>query len=458
VLPLGPTGAGNSPYQSYSAFAGNVLLLSLEALVEDGWLSPSDMQNVPLFPEDRVDYDMVRRIKMPLLWKAFENFWQGSSGVQRDTLAAFSEQHAAWLDDFALFMALKEAHRGAPWNAWEREIAFRTPEALAGWQRKLAQPIRFHRYLQLQFFRQWDRLRRECHRRGIRLIGDIPIFVAHDSADVWASSHLFYLDEAGRPTVVAGVPPDYFSETGQLWSNPLYRWEAMAAWGYAWWIERFQAMRQLVDIIRLDHFRGFEAYWEVPAGAATAIHGRWTKGPGADLFEALRHALGELPIIAEDLGIITPEVVALRERCGFPGMRVLQFELGEDANSPEHQPRNYPEHCVVYPGTHDNDTAVGWFHKVSPAQRARILQEPGTSGEHIHRDLIRLALASPAQMVVFPLQDALGLGSEARMNRPGTADGNWEWRFRTEMLTAEVADWLRELTESSGRRSAAPLP
>lgn len=458
VLPLGPTGDGNSPYQSYSAFAGNPLLLSLEPLLQEGLLTPRDVAELPPFPTGRVDFDAVRCFKLPLLWKSFENFQENAPGQRQDELGAFARQHATWLDDYALFMALKEEHAGSAWNQWQRSIACRAPDALRGWKDKLTPRCRFHVYLQYQFFRQWRGLREHCQARGIQLVGDIPIFVAHDSADVWAHSDLFHLDESGSPTVLAGVPPDYFSETGQLWANPLYRWEAMAASGYAWWIHRFQLIRELVDIIRLDHFRGFEAYWEVPAGETTAIKGRWVKGPGEHLFEALRTALGELPVVAEDLGIITPEVVALRERLGFPGMRVLQFILEDDSPTPEYQPRSFPQHCVVYTGTHDNDTTVGWFQGISPRQRARILQGLGTDGAQIQEDIIRLALRSPAQMAVIPLQDALGLGSEGRMNRPGTPRGNWEWRVTAARLTDELAGWLRELTEYSGRSPALPPP
>lgn len=462
MLPLGPTGYGNSPYQSFSTFAGNPLLISVETLLEEGWLSPGDVNEVPSFPKGRVAYGAVSDFKMPLLWKAFENFRTRALGQQRDHLRAFSKQHAAWLDDYALFMALKEAHRGVMWHQWEPAIALRRPEAMAGWRRTLERRMQFHTYLQFQFFRQWADLTSHCHQRGMRLIGDLPIFVAHDSADVWAHPELFSLDEAGHPTVVAGVPPDYFSKTGQLWGNPLYRWDAMAASGYAWWIQRVRAIRDMVDIIRLDHFRGFEAYWEVPAGDTTAINGRWVKGPGVALFEALHGALGELPFIAEDLGFITPPVVALRERCGFPGMRVLQFAFGKDSLAPKDQPHNYPSHCVVYTGTHDNNTTAGWFHDVgtadstrspedSEAERARTLTYLGTDDTQIHWAMIRLALASAADLAIIPLQDVLGLGSEARMNRPGTAEGNWEWRYAAEMLTEAVADRLRQLTEACGR-------
>ncbi|MBI3327515.1 MAG: 4-alpha-glucanotransferase [Nitrospinae bacterium] len=462
VLPLGPIGVGNSPYQGFSAFAGNPLLISLETLIQEGLLSPHAVGEVPPFPKGRVDYKAVRQFKMPLLWKSFEQFQAGAPGQQQAMREAFGHHHATWLDDYALFMALKEEHRGAVWSQWEHEIAFRAPEAMAGWRRKLASSVQFHTYLQCQFFRQWHGLRTHCKAQGLRIIGDLPIFVAHDSADVWAHPELWHLDEAGNPMVVAGVPPDYFSTTGQLWGNPLYRWDVMAASGYAWWVQRFQFLQEMVDIVRLDHFRGFEAYWEVPAGETTAINGRWVKGPGGCLFEALHTALGALPIIAEDLGVITPQVVALRECFGFPGMRVLQFAFGKRARAQEDHPHNYPRHSVVYTGTHDNNTTVGWFTEVGTgdstrsladieAGRALALKYLGTDGSQIHWDMIRLALASPADTAIIPLQDVLGLGSEARMNRPGTARGNWEWRVAAEMLTSELAGRLRELTELYGR-------
>jgi 4-alpha-glucanotransferase len=462
MLPLGPTGYGNSPYQTYSAFAGNPLLLSLEQLRDEGLLSASDLLQVPPLPPHRVDYDAVRAVKEELLWKAFEHYQGGAVHSQGDALAAFAERQADWLEDYALFMALKEAHHGLPWNQWPRDIARRDPAALAEWGKMLAARVQFHRFLQYQFFRQWQGLRTECHRQGIQLFGDIPIFIAHDSADVWAHPELFYLDTLGNPTVVAGVPPDYFSRTGQRWGNPLYRWEVMAASGYAWWMQRLRTAQQMVDIIRLDHFRGFEAYWEVPAADVTAVNGRWVEGPGAAFFVALHETLGTLPIVAEDLGLITPAVHALRQRFGFPGMRVLQFAFGGDPGTNEHAPHNYTHDSVVYTGTHDNNTSLGWLHEVeSPesteaqtqiaAERAMALKYMGSNGRHIHWDMIRLALASVADIAIIPLQDVLGLGQEARMNYPGKAVGNWEWRYTAGMLNGELAGRLRELTEIYGR-------
>jgi 4-alpha-glucanotransferase len=462
LLPLGPTGYGNSPYQTFSAFAGNHLLICLERLQAEGLLSASDLASVPPFPPRRVEYDAVSEFKQCLLWKAFERFQRTATPSQGNDLAAFSQRQAEWLDDYALFMALKEAHGGLSWTQWEGAIARREPAAVTACRRKLAPRIEFHSFLQYQFFRQWQDLKAACHQHGIRLFGDVPIFIAHDSADVWAHPELFYLDAAGNPTVVAGVPPDYFSHTGQRWGNPLYRWEVMEASGYAWWIQRLRSMREMVDLIRLDHFRGFEAYWEVPASEETAINGRWVKGPGADFFDAVHKALGELPIVAEDLGLITPEVCALRERFRLPGMRVLQFGFGGDLRTNEHCPHNYPRDCVVYTGTHDNNTSLGWFQEVEQlegqrglepmrAERTAVLKYMASNGQEVHWDMIRLALASVGNLAIIPLQDVLGLGGEARMNYPGQPEGNWQWRYAADQLTTERTGRLREMIEIYGR-------
>jgi 4-alpha-glucanotransferase len=453
VLPLGPIGPGNSPYASPSAFAGNPLLISLEKLVEDGTLSPSDLEVMPSFPTKRVDYKAVIGFKMPLLKRAFENFKAGTSPELEKEFKTFCNHHSAWLDDYALFMAIEEAHHGAPWSEWESPLARREPEALRLWRDKLADAVLFHKFQQFLFFRQWIALKAYANERGIRIIGDVPIFVAHESADVWANPELFQLDEHGRPKVVAGVPPDYFSPTGQLWGNPLYRWDALSRRGYAWWIERLRVTLELVDIIRLDHFRGFEAYWEVPAWEETAINGRWVKGPGADFFITVEGVLGELPIIAEDLGFITPEVEELREMFGFPGMRVLQFAFGSDASNP-HLPHNYPRNCVVYTGTHDNDTTIGWFRSAPEGVQASVLRYTGTDGSEINWDLIRLAFSSVADLAIIPLQDVFGLGREGRMNTPGKARGNWEWRYLPWAITDGIEAKLAEMTHTYGRSSS----
>jgi 4-alpha-glucanotransferase len=461
MLPLGPTGYDHSPYQCLSAFAGNPLLISLEKLVEEQFLEDSDLEAVPLFPEHTVDYDAVTSFKMPLLKKSFQVFDNRAGSGERKLFEGFCQQNSFWLDDYSLFMALKEAHGSTVWNIWEEDIRLRQPQAMEQWCSTLSNEIRCFSYQQYQFFKQWAELKKYCHERTISLIGDIPIFVALDSAEVWSHPELFYLDNNGKPTVVAGVPPDYFSQTGQLWGNPLYRWDVMAKDGYSWWVERFRALRRLVDIIRIDHFRGFEKYWEIPATEITAVKGRWISGPGAALFHAVQKELGELPIMAEDLGLITPEVIELRDQFGLPGMKVLHFEFGNDCDTGLHNVNTYPHNSVVYTGTHDNNTTVGWFRDDSEAttlcsedrqkERQRALKLLGTDGREIHWDFIRLALMSGAATAIIPLQDVLGLGSEARMNIPGTTSGNWRWRFTSAMLTDEASSRLKELTVQSGR-------
>ena len=466
VLPLGPTGYGDSPYQCFSAFAGNPLLVSLDALVDDGWLDAADLAGAADFPRDSVDYDAVAAFKLPLLDRAFRRFEAEASPQDRAAFEAFRAANAAWLDDYALFMAVKEAHGGAEWTEWDEDIARREPEALARWRDRQKDAVRAREFGQHLFFSQWQRLKDHCRERDVALMGDIPIFVASDSADVWSHPELFQLELDGTPSFVAGVPPDYFSATGQLWGNPLYRWDAMARTGYAWWIERFRAALRLVDLVRLDHFRGFEAYWEIPAGEKTAVLGRWVKGPGAALFEALREALGDLPIVAENLGVITPEVEALRERFGFPGMAVLQFAFGRDPEAAQFQPHNYPRNRVVYTGTHDNDTTAGWWTSSGEGDSTRSGEEVrdeheralaylDAEGRQIHWAFIRAALASVADTAIVPLQDVLGLGNEARMNLPASASGNWRWRFAEGALTDEVRDRLRRLADLYGRTAPA---
>jgi 4-alpha-glucanotransferase len=461
VLPLGPTGYGDSPYQCFSAFAGNPLLVSLDVLEAEGLLAPADLADVPPFPEREVDFGPVIDFKRPLLTRAFERFRDGADAAQREAFQGFCQAQAAWLDDFALFMAVKAAHGGVAWTDWDREIAARRPEALERWRRERTEEIEGVRFTQFLFFRQWSELRRHCHARHIRIMGDVPIFVAHDSADVWAHPELFRLDDEGRPTVVAGVPPDYFSATGQLWGNPLYRWDELARTGYAWWIARVRSTLSLVDLIRLDHFRGFEAYWEIPASAPTAATGQWVKGPGADLFEALRADLGTLPIVAENLGVITPEVEGLRARFGFPGMAILQFAFGGDPQGSDFIPHNYPRDRVVYTGTHDNDTVVGWWTsgvgestrtaEEVEAEREFAKRYLHSDGQEIHWDFIRALLGSVAELAIVPLQDVLGLGSEARMNVPARPGGNWRWRVTADAVTPEIRRRLREMTEDYGR-------
>lgn len=450
VMPLGPTGYGDSPYASPSAFAGNPMLVSLERLQQEGLLEEDDVATIPTLPEDRIDFGAVIPVKMGLLRRAFERWRDGrASDEQREQFQAFVEEHRFWLEDYALYMALQETYSGQ-WNSWPDDLVVRRPEALEQARRELADLIDFRCFLQYQFFRQWLDLKRYANERNILIIGDIPIFVAYDSADVWSNPGLFYLDEERNPTVVAGVPPDYFSATGQLWGNPLYRWDTMARDDYRWWAERFRQTFRLVDIVRIDHFRGFESYWEVPAGEETAINGRWLKGPGLAFFKAIERQLGALPIIAEDLGIITEEVNVLRQAAGFPGMRVLQFAWVTDATNP-YLPHNYVRDTVVYTGTHDNDTTIGWFQNISQEEREKVLRYLGHGHIAIHWELIRLAMMSVANFAIFPLQDALGLGSEARMNIPGQQIGNWGWRYRASMLTDELAGALAEMATTYGR-------
>jgi 4-alpha-glucanotransferase len=403
----------------------------------------------------------VIELKRPLLEKAFERFEKKVTPEERDDFEAFRRAHAEWLEDFALFMALKKDYEGASWHTWDESLVTRQPDALARARERHARDIRSLEFSQYLFFRQWEEIRRYCHSLGIRIVGDIPIFVAHDSSDVWAHPELFHLAADGRPAFMAGVPPDYFSATGQLWGNPLYRWDVLAKTGYRWWIERFRAILAQVDMVRLDHFRGFEAYWEIPAEEETAINGQWVKGPGAALFDALEAALGPLPVIAENLGVITPEVEALREQFGWPGMAILQFAFGSDNAADDFKPHNYPRNRVVYTGTHDNDTTVGWWTAgvgdttrtaaEVEAERAFCKKYLGIEGREIHWDFIRAVLSSVADIAIVPLQDVLGLGSEARMNLPGRPSGNWRWRFETAALTDAVRDRLREMSEMYGR-------
>jgi 4-alpha-glucanotransferase len=460
MLPLGPSGAGNSPYQSYSSYAGNPLLISPERLVEDGWLSRSDWADYPCLPRDHVDFGAVSHAKEKLLRRAFEHFEPDHFDFER-----FRQDQAHWLDDYSVYMALKEVNGGASWIAWDRDVVVRKPEALDRCRRELAGEILYYQFVQFAFARQWRALREAYRERQIQLIGDVPIFVALDSADVWARPELFQLDALGHPLFVAGVPPDYFSADGQLWGNPLYRWEAHEREHFAWWIARLKATTERVDLVRLDHFRGFQAYWEVPADSLTAATGRWALGPGTAFLEALREGLGGLPLIAEDLGDITPEVESLRDRFDLPGMRVLQFAFGGDAGTEFHLPHRYINRCIVFTGTHDNDTALGWFradHAGSTQGLARhrfersfAMRYLGTDGAEFHWDLIRAALSSVADTVVIPWQDILGLDSRARMNTPGTATGNWSWRYQADEVTPALCARLAEMTAVYGRWNGA---
>jgi 4-alpha-glucanotransferase len=461
VLPLGPTGYGDSPYQCFSAFAGNTLLVSPARLVEDNLLDKSDLADAPRFAAGRVEFGEAIKFKNRLLRRAFENFKRTTSVALRAEFEAFCARESAWLADYALFRAMKDARGGAAWSAWEQAMARREPAALAAAHESLREATTAHKFYQFLFFRQWAALRDYCRALGIKIVGDIPIFVAYDSADVWVNRHLFKLNEDGTPRVVAGVPPDYFSATGQLWGNPLYDWETKKRAVIDWWIERIRSTLRLVDIIRIDHFRGFAASWEIPAGDETAVRGRWVAAPGAELFAAVKRELHSPPIFAEDLGVITPDVDQLRDEFGFPGMRILQFAFGSDATNRD-LPHNYHPNVVVYTGTHDNDTTLGWFNSVagkdSTRDAAQIERERKfcldylhTDGREIHWDFIRAALESVADTAITPLQDVLGLDSRARMNLPASAGGNWSWRFSHDALTTQTRERLRRLTELYGR-------
>jgi 4-alpha-glucanotransferase len=450
VLPLGPTGFGDSPYASPSAFAGNALLIALDLLLDRGWLTPSDVECLAALPHDRVDFGTLVPLKSEVLRIAFD---RGRHELG-PSLHAFRSQQHAWLEDYALFAALKDEFSSA-WTDWDPALIRREPGALDAARRRLEERVDYYVFSQFLFFDQWTRVRSRAHELGITIVGDIPIFVAHDSADVWANQRLFKLDDRGQPTAVAGVPPDYFSATGQLWGNPLYNWHALAREGYAWWIARFRHLIELVDLVRIDHFRGFEAAWEVPAGSATAEHGAWVKGPGAAVFEAIARDLGrQPPVIAEDLGLITDEVRDLLKSTGFPGMKVLQFAFGDSPANP-YLPHNYvAPNCVVYTGTHDNDTTRGWFEAANDHEREYVCRYIGGNGGargRVSEDLMRLALGSIARIAIVPLQDVLDLGSEARMNTPGAPEGNWTWRVLPDQLDPRRLQCLAELTQTYGR-------
>ncbi|MFZ0317680.1 MAG: 4-alpha-glucanotransferase [Candidatus Sulfotelmatobacter sp.] len=457
VLPLGPTGYGDSPYQLFSAFAGNPLLIDLNSLLDRGLLSSYDLKSAQDLPQDYVDYGRVIDVKQGLIRTAARTFLAEAPHAERTVFDSFCRDNAQWLEDYALFMACKAIYKDAVWADWEPGIRRREASVLEQWRQKLAFEIEVQKFAQFEFFRQWQKLRNHCRRCGIRIMGDIPIYVAHDSADVWAHPELFRLDERSRPTAVAGVPPDYFSVTGQLWGNPLYRWDVSAVTGHRWWIERFRASLKLFDLVRLDHFRGFEAFWEVPADALTAQEGKWVKGPGAEFFRAVKAELKMLPFVAENLGVITPAVEALRKEFGFPGMSLLQFAFGNDPQGPSFRPHNYSHELVAYTGGHDNDTTVGWWNSSGIGESTRTAEDIrkerefaraylGFENEPVNWVLIRAVLASVAEIAMVPLQDVLGLGSEARMNLPGTVSGNWKWRYKPNALTRDTAEHLKNLS------------
>ena len=438
VLPLNPADTGGSPYSSSSAFAGNPLLISTERLVSGGLLPAVEKE-----PVGPVDYLTVNSRKPALLQRAYENAKLGRS------FERFREENRGWLGDYALYLALKKHFGGRPWHKWDEELSSRKPEALEKARKSYADEVRFHEYVQYLFFEHWQDVKTAANEAGIEMIGDLPIFVAHDSADVWTDQELFHLDASGSPTVVAGVPPDYFSETGQLWGNPLYDWDALSASGYDWWVRRLRAALTLYDSVRIDHFRGFESYWEIPAGAPTAIDGRWVQGPGRDFFRAIEAAIENPSFIAEDLGDVGPEVEDLRRASGLPGMKVLQFAFSGPENG--FLPHNYPdENWVVYTGTHDNDTTAGWWASATTSERTFARRYLGREYASVE-DFVRAAYASVARRAVVPMQDHLSLGSEARMNTPGTPSGNWRWRLHPSELGFGLAERLHGLARLYGR-------
>ena len=454
ILPLNPTqpGLGSSPYSSHSAFGGNPLLISPLRLVEEGFLDASDVESPPEFPVDRVDFVWVEEYKSELLKRAYE---KNRSRLETDrSFNAFCREHAHWLEGHAHFTALKTRFEGREWTAWPRELRDRHPEALEHSRRELRDSIVQEKFLQYLFFRQWLQLKAYCNKRQVRIMGDLPIYVNHDSADVWAHRELFKLDENGSPTHVAGVPPDYFSETGQLWGNPVYRWDFMRERGFEWWVRRMEHNLRCFDRLRLDHFRGFVAYWEVPAGEETAINGIWVPCPVEDFFDALARQFPCLPLIAEDLGLITADVREVMAQLGFPGMKVVMFAFGNDMPTNPYIPHRLPENCVVYTGTHDNNTARGWFEQEAREEdRRRLFRYLGreVGGEEAAGEMVRLVMGSVGRTAMLPMQDVLGLGSEARMNVPATANGNWSWRLRPEQAAPHLLDKLKEMTETCGR-------
>jgi 4-alpha-glucanotransferase len=455
VLPLGPTGYGDSPYQSFSAFAGNPNLISLDKLVAQGLLEPADLEGAPT-NEGPIDYGAVIPFKEAALRRAFERFREGGNSEQQASFERFCAAQAYWLGDYALFMALKEAHGGEGWNTWDEELRTRKKRPLARFAAEHAESILRRKVWQWLFYEQWLELKTYANAQDIKIIGDIPIFIAYDSADAWANPELYYFDDQGNPEVVSGVPPDYFSETGQRWGNPIYRWKKMEKRGFAWWVSRFRSSLDFYDLIRVDHFRGFESYWEIPAENPTAKDGRWVKGPGQALFDTLKRELGELPIIAEDLGVITPEVEKLRDDNALPGMKVLQFAFAGGGADP-YLPHNYTPNCVVYTGTHDNDTTRGWFENAPESERDFVRRYLGRDDRAVVWELIRLAYTSVARFAVVPVQDVLGLGSDTRMNTPGAAQGNWSWRLSEGQLESWLAPALADMAEMYNRvPGAAP--
>lgn len=457
ILPLSPTGYGNSPYASYSAFAGNHYLISPDILLQKGLLTEEEAKSktVPLSSE--IDYETAFSIKNRLLQSASERFYSEASKNESEEFEKFKEENEYWIHDYVVFMACLEYFNKKPWNQWEDGLTKRKEKVINKYRKLLSDRIDYHYWVQYEFFNEWFDLRNYANEKGILVVGDIPIFVDHNSADVWSHPDYFEVDKDGNRVLVSGVPPDYFSETGQLWGNPLYRWKDLEKNGFDWWIKRFEQMFSLFDAIRVDHFRGFEAYWEVDAEEKTAVNGRWVKGPGYKLFDTIKKELGELPIIAEDLGVLTEEVIKLRDNYNFPGMKILQFAFSDnEANS--FLPHNFEnQNCVVYTGTHDNDTTIGWYKSATEIEQHRAREYTRSDGSNINWELIRLGMLSVASMSIFPLQDYMNLGTEHRMNYPGTSSGNWKWRYTPEMLEEIDQDYIRFLIKLSNRNGKSGI-
>lgn len=450
ILPLGPTGYSHSPYQSFSSFAGEPMLISLDFLRNDGLLSDADVDNHPEFRDDYTDYEAVIEFKTPLLERAFKHYKEQPDPNMTAEFNAFRKSEKDWLENYALFMAIHNYHKGIIWADWPSDIAKGASEAKKAWRNKLKEDILYHEFLQFLFYRQWFALKKFANEKGIEIIGDVPIFVAYNSADVWNNQDIFFLDEKGYPTVVAGVPPDYFAAEGQLWGNPLYNWEICKYNNYSYWFKRMEQTLKCVDVLRIDHFRGFEAYWEVPYGAENAINGKWVKGPGKDFFKKLKKEHGSLPIIAEDLGIITKEVNKLRDGLKLPGMNVLQFGF-MDVGESTHLPHNHKQNSVCYTGTHDNDTSISWYEDLSPECQDKFRRYLNTDASSPNWDLIKACLGSVSKTAMIPVQDILGQGKGFRMNIPGTELGNWHYRFKLDQLNDGICDYLCSLTKLYGR-------
>ncbi|MBG7609830.1 MAG: 4-alpha-glucanotransferase [Anaerolineae bacterium] len=444
VLPLGPTGFGDSPYQCLSSFAGNPYLISPDMLLADGLLDTNDLVNLPQFSQNSTDYGVIIPFKIRLFNQAYDNFQSRAPAALKTYFSDFLEKEAHWLDDFAIFMAIKDSQGGKSWSEWPLSYRIRATSAMQDFHNTHERDIDRHAFYQFLFFRQWGQLRAHAQQKGIQIVGDLPLFVAHDSADVWANPELFFLNDSGQPTVVAGVPPDYYSTTGQRWGNPIYRWEIHAENGYSWWLNRIRAVLRMVDVVRLDHFRGFAGYWEIPAEQDTAVIGRWVTAPGKNLFNKILKSLGELPFIAEDLGEITPDVIELRDRFQLPGMKILVFAFGDDGNH-EFLPHNFPANSVVYTSTHDNDTVHGWYESIDSKTQDFTRQYLASDGSDIAWDLIRAAWSSAAVISIASMQDILRLGNEARMNYPGNAGGNWRWRMTEHDMFND--SWQKRLSQ-----------